>query len=259
MNDIVDALAEWRSETISREQLQRRLLAYEDWLLPKREDSGVDPFSRFTLAVARLTPDEKGGSRIFLFSDGDAFETFAAQQAGGVGYSNPTGWEIFSAELDGVTEVVIDPGAPHQFVIERAEFPNLKELADAVGIEEVWKRLREGNEEEDDVSRAARYPGYHLAAVEKEGGDALLYVPNDDGARVVPIFTHTDALAFAMDEFRENFDPAKIKTLQLSGAQMFPVLAQQEAEGFVFNYKGPTEPVAFQLSATELMLEELAK
>jgi hypothetical protein len=261
MNDIVNALAEWRNESISREQFQRRLLAYENWLLPKREGNDVDSFGRFTLAVAQLIPDEKGQPRIFLFSDADGFEIFAAQQveSGGAGYSNPTGWEIFSADLGGVTAVVIDPGAPHEFVIEGAQFANLKELADAVGIEEVWQRLREGNEEEDDVSRAARYSAYHLAAVGREGGDALVYVPNDDGSRVIPIFTYPDALALALGEFRENFAPGEIKTLRLSGAQMFPVLAQQEAEGVVFNYKGPSEPAAFKLSFTDLMLEELAK
>jgi hypothetical protein len=236
MNDIVDALAEWRNETISREQFQRRLLIYENWLVPKREGDDVDSFGRFTLAVAQFIADEKGRPRIFLFSDPDFFEIFATQQAasGGIGYSNPTGWEIFSAELTGVTAAVIDPGASHAFVIEFAEFPALKELADAVGIEEVWQRLREGNEEEDDVSRAARYPAYHLAAVGREGGDALVYVSNDDGGRVIPIFTHPGALALALGEFRESFAPAEIKTLRLSGAQMFPVLAQQEAEGVVF-------------------------
>jgi hypothetical protein len=261
MNDIVNALSEWRSETITREQCQRRLLVYENWLVPKREGNGVDSFARFTLAVAQLIADEKGRPRLFMFSDADMFETFAAQEAesGGVGYTNPTGWEIFSADLGDVTVAVIDRGAPHEFVVECAEFANLKELADAVGIEEVWQRLRQGNEEEDDVSRAARYPAYHLAAVAREGGDALVYVPNDDGGRVIPIFTHPASLALALGEFRESFAPAEIKTLRLSGREMFPVLAQQEAEGVVFNYMGPGEPAAFQLSFTDLMLEELAK
>jgi hypothetical protein len=259
MNDIVDALTEWRNETISREQFQRRLLVYEDWLVPKREGEGVDSFGRFTVRMAQIIPDEEGQSRLFLFSDPDAFELFATEQTGGVGYSNPTGWEIFSADLGDVSAAVIDHGSPHEFVIERAEFANLKELAEAVGIEEVWQRLREGNEEEDDVSRAARYPAYYLAAVVRDEGDAFIYVPNDDGGRVIPIFTHPAALALALGEFRESFAPAGIKTLRLSGPQIYPVLAEQEAEGVVFNYMGPSEPVAFKLSFTDLMLEELAQ
>jgi hypothetical protein len=261
MNEMVEALAEWRGETVNLEQFHRRLLLYEDWLVPKREGGDIDSFARFTLAVARPVPDEKGRARLFLFSDADSFEIFVAQHSdsGGVGYSNPTGWEIFSADLESVAAAVIDPGTPHEFVIEAAEFARLKELADAVGIEEVWQRLREGNEEEDDVSRAARYPAYHLAAVGREGGDALVYIPNDDGGRVIPIFTHADALALALGEFRESFAPAEIKTLRLSGVQMFPILAQQEAEGVVFNYLGPSEPAAFRLSMTDLMLQELAK
>jgi hypothetical protein len=261
MNDIVEALAGWRNETISLAQFQRRVLVYENWLVPKPEAHDIDSFGRFNLGVARLIADENGPPRIFLFSDADAFEIFAAPQAqsGGVGYSNPTGWEIFSAELEGVTAAVIDPGGSHELVIKSGEFASLKELAEAVGIEEVWQRLRAGIEEEGDVSRAARYPAYHLAAVGREGGDALVYVPNDDGSRVIPIFTHPDALALALEEFRQSFAPAEVKTLRLTGPQMFPVLAQQEAEGVVFNYMGPSEPAAFKLSFTDLMLEELKK
>jgi hypothetical protein len=260
MNDVINAIAEWKSGTITRGQLLRRLLEFEDWMTPMREDAG-DPFDPFARANARLFPDPEGRMRICLLSCGDTTEIFETAHAaeGGMRLSNPTGWEVFSVALEGVDAVAIDPGAPHEFVIDRAMFSEMKELADAVGIEEVWQRLRAGNEEENDVARAARYPGYLLAAVQRDEGVVLIHVPHDDGGMFVPVFTHADALVLAIDEFRESFAPAEITTIKAGGEKIFPALAQEKADGIVFNFKGPGEPTAFQLGMTELMLAELAR
>lgn len=260
MNEVVDALNEWKSQTITRGQLLRRLLQFEDWMTPTHPDRG-DAFARFGLSRARLIPTAEGKAQICLLSCGDTTEAFQNAHAadGEMAFSNPTGWEIFSVALDGVDAVVIDPGAPHELVIESAEFSEIQPLADAVGIEEVWQRLRSGNEEEDDVARAARYPGYHITVVECDDGWLLIHVPHDDGGMFVPVFTQEDALALALDEFRESFAPAQLKTVRTGGAQLFPALAQEKADGIVFNYRGPGEPMAFRLDMTDLMLAELAR
>lgn len=262
MNDATNALAEWKNGAVTRGQLLRRLLEYENWMMPMRENSGVDPFGPFALALAHLVPDSSGGARLFLFADGDVMETFAETHnaTGGIGFANPTGWEIFSVALDGVSAVVLDPGSAHEFVIPAAEFPEVAELAEAVAVEQAWQRLRKGEEEEGDARRVARYPGYHLALVQRAEGTALIHVPHDDGRMFVPVFTHADALALALEEFRENFASAEVKTIKVGGEQAFPVLAKEEtAEGIVFNFRGPGEPMAFHLDMTELMLAELAK
>jgi hypothetical protein len=260
MNDVIDALEEWKNHTITRAQLLRRLLEYEDWMTPIHADRG-DAFARFALSRARLIPAAEGKAQICLLSCGDTTEAFQNAHAaeGEMGFSNPTGWEIFSVALDFVDAVVIDPGAPHEVVIPPTEFSEIQGLADAVGIEEVWQRLRSGNEEEDDVARAARYPGYHITVVERDEGWLLIHVPHDDGGMFVPVFTHDDALALALDEFRESFAPAKLKTARTGGAQLFPALAQEKADGIVFNYQGPGEPIAFRLDMTDIMLAELAR
>ena len=258
MNEITEALEQYKDHAITRAQLLRQLLQYEDWMMPKNE--GVDSFGPFTLALAKLINDQNGKARIFFFADGDAQERFAAtcERTGGVGFANPTGSDVFSASLEGVHEVVIDPDAPHEFVIPSSEFAEIKVLADAIAIEQVWQRLRSGGEEEGDEARAARYPGYHLVMVQREEGVLLVNVPNDDGTRCTPVFTHADALALALDEIREGFPGEEIKTIKVEGAQMFPVLANEKTDGIVFNYKGPGEPMAFELSMTEVMLRALA-
>lgn len=260
MNHAIEALNAWKNQAIPRGQFLRRLLEDENWNMPMNE--GVDSFGPFTLALPKLVPDAAGHSRVLLFADYDAQEVFerAQEATGRAGFANPTGWEIFSVPLKGVDAVVFDPGAPHEFTIPAAEFAEVRELAEAVAVEQAWKRLREGDEEEGDSARVARHAGYHLAVVQREEGVLLMHVPNDDDERkFAPLFTHADALALALDEFRESFAPAEIKTLKLNGAQAFPVLAKETADGVVINFRGPGEPMAFQMGVVDLMLEELAK
>jgi hypothetical protein len=258
MSEISEALAAFAEQRISRTQLWRQLLQDEDWMMPKTE--GVDSFGPFTLALARPIPGENGKKQLFLFAGGDAQERFASsyEASGGVGFANPTGWQVFSVPLDGVDEVVIDPGEPHEFVIKSSEFAEIQELAQAVAIGEVWQRLRSGDEEEGDKARAAHYPGYHLVIVQRPEGVLLINVPNDDGTRCTPVFTHADALACAIDEIREQFAPEEIKTIRIGGAQMFPVLDNEKTDGIVINFRGPGEPIAFDIGMTEIMLKALA-
>jgi SseB protein N-terminal domain len=259
MSEITEALADFAGGRISRSQLWRQLLQYEDWMMPKNE--GVDSFGPFTLALPKVIENQNGRKQIFLFADGDAQERFAStcEASGGIGFANPTGWQVFSVTLDGVDEVVIDPGAPHQLLISSSDFAELQGLAEAVAIEEVWQRLRSGDEEEGDEALAAHYPGYHLVMVQHPKGVLLINVPNDDVTRCTPVFTHADALACALDEIREQFAPEEIKTVQIGGAQMFPVLANEKTDGIVINFRGPGEPIAFGIGMTEIMLKALAQ
>ncbi len=262
MDDISQVLAEWKEGMITRDQLWRRLLEFDCWKPPENEDCPSEAFAPLEPAMLRATVTGDGQLRYALCSCWDASEAYIAQH-GPTGFGDRTGWEIFAVALpDNTAAVVIDPGMPHEFTIPAADLPALKELADAVAVEEAWQRLRTGDEVEGDVARVARYPAYLLAAVQREGGDVLIFAPHPsgDGRQLVPIFTHPDALALALDEFRETFAPAGVKILKLSGAQAFPVLAEQpEADGIVFNFRGPGEPMAFQLDVTDIMLAELAK
>ncbi len=260
MNDVIQALTAWREKSIGQGDLWRRLLAYENWLLPERPDCEIPPFTRFTLPQANLYPDPAGGARFALFSDVDAVEAFTGQSYGsdGLAYSNPSGWEIFTANLDGVASVAIDPGSAHALVIPVADFQALKELADSLEVEEAWQRLRRGDEEPDDLSLVARYPRYQMVAIESDAGYVRVTVPHDDGGQFLPIFTHRYALALGMAEVSVSFPDEPLKSIEIGGERLFPALVQEEeVDGIVFNYLGPGEPAAFRIGILELLLEEL--
>lgn len=261
MNTPIEALARWRDQTLTRGQMLRELISYEYWWLPQRSNSGVKAFSRFTLAAAELFPSAEGGQSLFLFSDLDIRESFEATHAGsgGMNFLNPMGWEVFSAELGEVQAVVVDPGSPHELVIGPAEFPEWKALADAVDIEQVWKRLQTGSEDEDDMSRAAHYPAYQLVVAKGEQGNFIFCdVANDDGQGYVALFTHADALALGRGEIEENFLLRDPRVALVSGAEIFPTLADEPSAGIVLNFNGPTEPMVFAHGVLDLLCAELA-
>jgi len=262
VNDVIQALAEWRSGTIDEGGLWRRLLGFQDWLLPRRPDCDISPFTRFSLPQANLIPDPDGASRFALFSDPDAVEAFTGQAYGsdGLAYANPTGWEVFSADLGDITSVIVDPRSPHELAIPRQEFAPLKELADAMEIEEAWQRLRHGDEEPEDLALVARFPRYLMAAIESDAGYVRITVPHDDGGQFLPLFTYRDALARGVDEMSASFHNEPFKTIAVGGSRLFPALVQEEGvDGIVFNYLGPGEPAAFRIGILELLLEELAR
>ncbi len=261
MNDVIQALDAWRAQTLDQDRLWRRLLGYQNWLLPERPDSGIDPFARFTLPQANLIADPAGGVRLAIFSEPDTLETFTGQAYGsdGLAYTNPTGWEVFAADLAGVTSVVVDPGSPHSLVIPSLEFTALNRLAEALEVEAAWRRLSRGAEEPGDLALVARFPRYQMLAIESAAGYVRITVPHDDGGQFLPLFTHHDTLAVGLEGLRTSFPTAPLKAVEVSGEQLFPALVPEDVTGIVFNYLGPAEPAAFNLGILELLLVELAR
>ena len=265
MNDAIQAIRAWRKETIREGDLWRRLLAYERWLVPRRPDGDATDAdapdgARFTLSQAALAPDPTGGSRLILFSDARAVKAFTKQalRKRDPAYLTPTGWHVFTADLGDITGVVVDPGAPHEYVIPRASFESVRELAAAMEVDAAWQRLRRGAEEPTDLALVAHYPHYLMVAIESEAGLVSITVPYAEGGAFLPVFTHRYPLALAMADFRLSFPGKKIETAEVRGARLFPALAQEEADGVVFNYLGPGEPAAFRAGILDVLLETLA-
>ena len=261
MNDVTAALAEYRNNNITELQMMRRLLSYPAWYVPcdGKDDSeyGVPPFD-ITKVIA--IPNEASPDVLPLFSNGDAFDAFrnATASPDEVAGVCMAGYEFFAGGLEGVDAVVLNPGTPEELRIPADNLGAVSELADAIEVEQAWARLHQGTEKEGDNRLVARYPNYHFAMVERDGKAGVRMVSNNH-AWYIPIFTHPDALALAEAELREGVPPEEFRTSRAGGKTAFPLLAKEQADGIVINYLGPSEPVSFRLSITELMLEELAK
>ena len=221
--DVTEAIAKRRRGAIPQDALRRSVVSHPKW---------------------RIAFD--GGATLVLRS------------GEGSGDEVSSGWDIFALSLDDLAAIVIDPGTKHSLEIALGEFPAYREMAEAVGVEAAWQRLSRGIEQPDDLAHVVRFPRYHVASVKAPEGFLMIHVPHDDGGMFVPIFTHRDALHIAMADFRKNFASRAITTAEVSGARLFPPLAQEKAQGFVINYLGPPQPIAFRRGVLDVIYTELA-
>ena len=260
MSEMAEKLSAWKSQAILPGEFFRAVMSYDSWIVPLGAKDEGETFGLFSLATAQLKREANGQVQLCLFSSNDTYDLLPPEAQGSHGYLfDVVGVDVFGSDLANVNTVVIDPGSANEWRIESAQFAELREWADAIGIEAVWGRLRRGKEEPDDVSRAARYSGYYLVGAPSSDGVHQITVQNDDGRHFIPVFTHTDALALALEELERDFAPEKVQTVKTSGVEAFPALASEKADGIVFNYKGPGEPMAFDLGMTQLMVDELAR
>lgn len=259
MSDIAESLHALRQHGISHQPHLRRLLEFENWMMPMNE--GVDSFGPFTMALPQLIPGPRG-KELLLYADYDAQYALADQfqSSGGLGFANPTGWQIFSVALDGVDAVVFDRDTDREFVMTPSDFAVARELAAAVEVECAWQRLRKGNENPGDLDLVVNYGHYHLGVAKRdEENYCFCEVSNDDGRGFIALFTHKDAINLGWPEIAERYAGKEPKQASASGPQILPTLANEPTSGFVLNYNGPCEPAVFSIGVFEILLEALSR
>ena len=258
MKTPAEAIIEWNAGLrIDRSQLLRALVEFDSWVPPISNDFEGDTFAPFAETMMPLAT--KDDVRLHpLCSYWDAMEAYKAQ-FGDCAFGDRGGWEMFGIPWRSAKAFWIDPGTPQELIIPESDLPTLKVLAEAVAVERAWKRISKGNQQSEDFALVVDYGGYHLPIRQGPEGAVMIHVPHDDGSMFAPIFTHVDALVLAIEEMQESFAAKEVRTIQVSGAQAFPVLAKENAKGLIFNFRGPTEPLAFELGITGFVLNEAAK
>ena len=91
--------------------------------------------------------DGEGVSRLYLFSDGEAYAAFqeaVGQAASEQHFLATTGAWIFQLPLDQLDAIEIDPATPWQISYRKEQFPRLRAMAGAVEVEQALTALRAG-------------------------------------------------------------------------------------------------------------------
>ncbi len=114
-------MADWKSHKITRKQFLRQLLEYDRWMLPCATALAEEPMP-FRLGDVLRNSDAQGATQLLLFSSGDTVEEFDALYSSAA-MLNSSGWEVFSADLRGVKQVIFDQASHHELVIAEEEFP----------------------------------------------------------------------------------------------------------------------------------------
>ena len=128
------AIAEWQNKQITGTELMRRLVSFDKWMLPVSEAAAAEMVSTGAASRLMYSQDGEGVSRLYLFSDGEAYNAFRAsvgQDASEQHFLSTTGTWIFQLPLDPLDFIEIDPATPWQIGYHKEQFPRLRAMAGA--------------------------------------------------------------------------------------------------------------------------------
>lgn len=253
---IPTAITAWQQQEIRGEQLLRHLVSYDAWRVPISESAAVSAHTAPRILTSR---DPQNRTRLLLFSDSAAWETFKQASAGDAPASQhfltAAGSWVFRLADDQVDLLEIDPGCPWRISYGKEHFPRLRALAAAVDIERTLLALRRGDAAAGAAAQVRDYAGYLFAIVNRGGQTALALAPDGQGRALAAIFTAADNF----DAFTEVRQPAleegQLLSLELTGVELFRLLAGMRLDGLVFNCSGPAAAVAFAHAFAEVILQ----
>ena len=105
------AIAEWQNKQITGTELMRRLVSFDKWMLPVSEAAAAEMVSTGASSRLMYSQDDEGVSRLYLFSDGEAYNAFRAsvgQDASEQHFLSTTGTWIFQLPLDALDLIEVE-------------------------------------------------------------------------------------------------------------------------------------------------------
>ena len=112
------AIEQWQKKEIDGTALMRRLMAWKHWNLAVSESAAIEMLATNAASRIMYSRDSAGVWRLFLYSDNQAYATFCkqAEVQGEQHFLSTSGDWIFRLELEGISEIVIDPYSPTEIV-----------------------------------------------------------------------------------------------------------------------------------------------
>ncbi len=254
---IPQAISEWQNQLISGTALMRRLVSYDSWMLPVSEAAAAEMASTGTASRLMYSQDAAGVSRLFLFSDGDAFSTYqkaVGEEEAGQHFLTTTGAWIFQLPIDPLDAIEIDPGTSWQISYRKEQFPRLAAMAQAVEVERTLADLRAGTARPGAIAQVRNYERYILAVYSLDGTHSLALAPDDRDRALAAIFTADDAFESFLPDDGMPSEHGQLLRVSLPGAKLFEQLSHMSIDGVVFNCSGPSRPVAFAKEFLQVVL-----
>ena len=259
MSSITDAVSEWQQKRLSGSALMRAIVAYKEWSVQVSEAAAVEAIQVGALPRLMFNRDEQGVSRLSLFSDTPAVMRFRKAAVGAdtmqQTFLTTTGVWMFKLPLDTIDMICIDPGTPPDITYHKEQFPRLREMAEAIEVEETLAALRVGENTTDGMVKLVRdYAGYRIAINKVEDKYSLALAPDSKGRALAAVFTCEEAFDAYYPECKQMYPEGELLMLPLAGSALFAQLQGQNLTGMVFNCAGPGRPVAFAAQFAEVVL-----
>ena len=258
MANVVELIGEWREKKINGLALMRGLVSYEHWMILVSEAAVADMLAHNAAPRVRIIGQPNGEKWLQLFSSGEAYSSYA--KANSINEEQHTlnvrGTWVFNAVYDMIDRIWIDPFNAHDIFYEKPQLGPLRDMANAVLVEEALSRLREGQEADGDFRTAREYKNYYLAAAtNSEGRPVFLMAPDSKGRKLCAAFTSDDTFDAFLPEATRMSEGVKVQQMQVDGTALFDTFQRMQMDGFVFNCSGPVTPVAFAQAAAGIILQ----
>ena len=242
------AVERWKNKEINGTALMRLLVSYQDWMVPVSEAAAGEMLQQGSVSRIMFSKDPQGVTRLFIFTDGEAYDRFnkAGAEAGAQLFLTTRGTWVFRMPLEDIDFIAIDAGSPHEIAYGKDLFPRLKQMADAIEIEEALLELRtSANPREGLLATVRDYKNYGIS-IQKNGEDIRLGIaPDAKGRTLAAVFTSEEAFDAYYEEGKRLQPEGELVRLNLPGGALFEQLLKTQLVGIVFNCSGPPKPVAF--------------
>ncbi len=231
--------------------LARCFVEHSDWEVPVSEAAVAQARETNAVPTTLLTHrDEDGSTKLLLFSSSEAVEHYrrlVGLPEGNVPFMVTGGTTLFRLQLERADSVIVDPLMPYSLELVQETIPVLRQLAEAVRVEEAFRTLQLSSEpEEEYLGRVANYSDYRVVTLTQGERVGLMSVPDERGRSIVAIFTSLDGLRLFLEDVHVSGTLAgEIESVRLSGTELWPRLRDMKWDGFSVNPMGPTEPMAF--------------
>ena len=251
------AIERWQKQELPGLELMRCLISYQEWMIPVAEAAVAEMLQRGENPRIVYNTDPQGVSRLLIFSDADAYRQFSE----GIGISTEQhflttmGSWIFRLPLEVIDFVAINPFSPHEIAYGKEHFPRLKQMAEAIQVEEALRGLRTGNGNADDLLPIVRdYKTYRVPAWRTAQGLQMAMAPDSQGRVLAAVFTCDDTMDAYSAQIPAPETPDLPLQLTLTGTELFTQLLKMQLDGVVFNCSGP-QPIAFALHFAQVVLD----
>jgi hypothetical protein len=257
MATIPELIVQWREQKLKGSGLLRAVVSHSTWTVPISDNAAAHVVADGSLPAVQIHAHSDGQKWLLIFSSSQTWDVYAKANSIPAGQHTltTTGTWIFQNDFSDLDRIWIDPFNPDDIFYERSQFGLLREMAEAVQVEEALLGLRQGNAPPNALQHVRAFKNYYLIVKLADGKTALVIAPDSKGRKLAAVFTTTEALEIFMQEIKEAFGAVELRLLHYDGIHLFQMIQGMSMDGFVFNCSGPATPVAFALKAATVFLE----
>lgn len=233
-----EAFYKFSQKEINGALLMRSVVSYSGYILPASLQHA--PFDVYFGEGEDLT--------FYLFEDNENFELWCEENDQEKLFTGPfSGWDIVPHLRDSLQFLNINSEADHAFHYQNRQIPQLKKLAEAIAIETAMHDKARADEFFD---RLKRYEDFKMLF--RSGGETgmqLVLAPDNQGRKLIPIFTAEDSFQMFLDQMTPIIQKEVCSPYVMTrkGTELFAQLATIPADGVVFNPVGYARPKAFAM------------